>query len=165
MQHSTAFRIEKLTSTDDRLVQTLDLVWRVFQEYEAPEYPEEGIEEFRAYIAPQVIRGEMNRGNLDLWVCLEDGQVVGMIGSRGRSHITLLFVHGAYHRRGIARMLYTSAQVHCMETSGGHEMTVHSSPYAVEAYRRLGFEPTGQERTVNGLRFTPMRHVVAPGDR
>lgn len=35
-------------------------------------------------------------------------------------------------------------------------MTVHSSPFAVEIYRHLGFVATGEERTVNGLRFTPM---------
>lgn len=36
---------------------------------------------------------------------------------------------------------------------------MHSSPYAVEVYRHLGFAPTDTEQTVNGLRFTPMRFV------
>ena len=36
--------------------------------------------------------------------------------------------------------------------------TVHSSPYAVEVYRHLGFAATGPEQTVNGLRFTPMEY-------
>ena len=35
--------------------------------------------------------------------------------------------------------------------------TVHSSPYAVEVYRHLGFVATDAEQTVSGLRFTPMR--------
>ena len=36
--------------------------------------------------------------------------------------------------------------------------TVHSSPYAVEVYRHLGFVPTDEEQTVDGLRFTPMQY-------
>ena len=35
--------------------------------------------------------------------------------------------------------------------------TVHSSPFAVEVYRRLGFTPTDTERLTDGLRYTPMR--------
>ena len=35
-------------------------------------------------------------------------------------------------------------------------MTVHSSPYAVEVYRRFGFVPLGGEREENGIRYTPM---------
>lgn len=35
--------------------------------------------------------------------------------------------------------------------------TVHSSPYAVEVCHRLGFLDTDVDRTVNGIRFTPMR--------
>ena len=43
--------------------------------------------------------------------------------------------------------------------SGHERVTVHSSPYAVEIYSRMGFEPTDTEQTVNGLRFIPMEHV------
>lgn len=35
--------------------------------------------------------------------------------------------------------------------------TVHSSPYAVEVYRHLGFVPTDTEQLTDGLRYTPMR--------
>ena len=34
--------------------------------------------------------------------------------------------------------------------------TVHSSPYAVEVYRHLGFVPTDSEQVTHGLRYTPM---------
>ena len=35
---------------------------------------------------------------------------------------------------------------------------VNSSPYAVEIYRHLGFVPTDDEQSVDGLRFTPMQY-------
>ena len=31
-------------------------------------------------------------------------------------------------------------------------------PYAVEIYRHLGFVPTDDEQSVDGLRFTPMQY-------
>jgi len=37
-------------------------------------------------------------------------------------------------------------------------MTVNSSLYAVEIYRRLGFVDTNTEQIVNGIRFIPMKH-------
>jgi len=36
----------------------------------------------------------------------------------------------------------------------------NSSPYAVEIYRHLGFEPTDTEQAVNGLRFIPMKFTM-----
>ena len=35
--------------------------------------------------------------------------------------------------------------------------TIHSSPYAVEIYRHLGFVPMDTEQTADGIRYTPMR--------
>jgi len=41
---------------------------------------------------------------------------------------------------------------HCSEVS------VNSSLYAVEAYKRLGFVATNAEQQKNGIRFVPMKH-------
>lgn len=35
-------------------------------------------------------------------------------------------------------------------------LTVNSSPYAVPAYEKLGFQLNGEEETVSGIRFQPM---------
>lgn len=150
--------IVALSPGDPRLLPALDLVWRVFQEFEAPDYSPEGIEEFGAYIRPDNIRQGLETGALRLWVRLEGEGVVGVLATRG-CHISLLFVDASFHRRGIARALYQGA----LAQLGCREVTVHSSPYAQEAYRRLGFVPTGEEQTVNGLRFIPMCHRL-PGE-
>ena len=36
--------------------------------------------------------------------------------------------------------------------------TVNASPCAVEVYRHLGFVPTDEEQSADGLRFTPMQY-------
>ncbi len=44
----------KFTMGQEKLVS--ELVWEVFQKYEAPDYPEEGIRTFRAFIQPDNIK-------------------------------------------------------------------------------------------------------------
>jgi len=64
------------------------------------------------------------------------------------------------HRRGIARKLFETV-INYKSIAGEHTaVTVNSSPYAVEIYRRLGFEPTDTEQTVNGIRFIPMKCAI-----
>ena len=77
----------------------------------------------------------------------------------GRSHLCLLFVEKACHRQGIARALFSALRDHCRTAPDTPRITVNSSPYAVGAYRRLGFRTTGDERTVDGIRFTPMEYL------
>ena len=60
----------------------------------------------------------------------------------------------AYHRRGIGNKLFDA-----MRRYYAHPVfTVNSSPYAVEVYRHLGFVPTDEEQSADGLRFTPMQY-------
>ena len=75
---------------------------------------------------------------------------------RAPQHIGGFFVDAAYHRRGIGRRLFEAMR----QDYAKQEFTVHSSPYAVEVYRHLGFVPTGEEQIVDGLRFTPMQFSV-----
>lgn len=39
-------------------------------------------------------------------------------------------------------------------------LTLNSSPYGLPSYLAIGFEPTGEEREINVIRFTPMRYVI-----
>ena len=60
----------------------------------------------------------------------------------------------AYHRRGIGKKLFDA-----MRRDYAHPVfTANSSPYAVEVYRHLGFVPTDEEQSADGLRFTPMQY-------
>ena len=141
----------------EELPEAMELVLRVFMEFEAPEYSKEGIEEFKRFTAVEAMGPFVSSGERPIWCCEQDSRIVGVIALRDESHICLLFVDKAYHRRGIARALFEEA------SKGKETMTVFSSPYAVKAYRWLGFLPTDTEQTVNGLRFTPMRYERISG--
>ena len=138
----------------------MELVLRVFSEFEAPDYSEEGIAEFKMFIELPLITGKIESGTLRLWGAFENKRMVGVIAIKPPLHITLLFVDKHYHRRGIARRLYETVINDETVVLGHTRVTVNSSPYAVEIYRRLGFEPTDAEQTISGIRFTPMECVL-----
>ena len=126
----------------------LQLVWRVFQAYEAPDYTKEGAEEFY-----KSIHSESYLSQLRWYGAFVGETLVGVIATRNSgTHIALFFVDGAYHKQGIGKRLFQAAR----SANGGGRMTVNSSPYAVPVYHRLGFRDTDTEQVVSGLRFTPM---------
>lgn len=158
--------IRELKESD--IKEAMDVVLEVFSTFVAPVYSQQGIDEFRRYIDPEAIISKMRMGTLRLWGCCDDGRIVGVAAvssfaidiMRGPywkgSHIYLLFVKEEYQRRGIARQLFEAAKQACAEAK---EITVNSSPYAVEVYRHLGFIPAGNETNLNGIRFTPMKYI------
>ena len=140
----------------ENLEEALSLVWKVFLAYEAPEYSDEGVQEFRGFICYESIKQKLLDHQLRMWICVRNNEIVGVLAARPPCHISLLFVDGAHHQRGIARALLSRMVDYCKSNHEIVEITVNSSPYAKEAYRKLGFTGTGPEQTANGIRFIPM---------
>lgn len=86
---------------------------------------------------------------------------MGVVATRQPCHISLLFVDKEHHRQGIGRELLSTITSFYKEAGVNREMTVNSSPYAVEIYHKLGFMDTDTEQLVNGIRFTPMKYVFS----
>ena len=123
----------------------LELAWSVFLQFEAPEYGETGTAAFRTFLQdPEQI------GGLKVWGAWMAGELAGMIALMG-SHITLFFVREKYQGQGMGKALFR-----WVAAAAEGALTVNSSPYAVEIYRRLGFRPTGPEQAEDGIRYTPM---------
>ena len=132
----------------NKRAQALKLVLDVFMQYEAPDYAAEGIDTFVNFL-----HDESQIDALEMLGAYDGEKIVGVIATRGNgSHISLLFVDGALHRQGIGRRLFAEV----LRRSPAQSISVNSSPFAVEAYRRLGFTPTGSEQVRDGIRFTPM---------
>ena len=128
----------------------MDLIWRVFLEFEAPDYVAEGVNTFRDFI-----NNEEAINGLEIYGAYEKENIIGVIATRNEGkHIVLLFVDGKHHRQGIGRKLIEVVLQNCISEI----VTVNSSPYAKEFYHKLGFVDTDQEQTKEGMRFTPMKH-------
>ena len=126
----------------------LALMWKVFLQFEAPEYSAEGIASFRASL-----EDEERIRSMTFYGAFDGKKLVGVLCMRAPQHIAGFFVDAAYHRRGIGRTLFETMR----QDYDRQVFTVHSSPYAVGFYRRLCFVPTQGEQITNGLRYTPMR--------
>jgi len=69
----------------------------------------------------------------------------------------LFFVQKEYQHKGIGKKLHALAINKCRTSLPKVDaIDVHSSPYAVPIYEKLGFANTNKEQIVNGIRFTPM---------
>jgi len=133
------------------------LVARVFADFVAVLYSPQGVREFLAYAADFDQLRERLQSNHFVLVAETQGRIVGAIEVRNCDHISLFFVDGELQRKGIGNGLWRRALVSCLANRPEvAKITVNSSPNAVEAYQKLGFQLDGLEQTENGIRFIPM---------
>ena len=143
------------------LQDALELVWEVFEQYEAPDYEEMGVKTFRHFIDYTNMVEKVNQGEMRFWGCYINNYLVGVIALRTGQHISLLFVRGKFHRLGIGKMLLdVVVNVVASEHPEVPAVTVNSSPFAVKFYERMGFTAMGGERQENGIRFTSMKRKL-----
>ena len=141
--------IEKI---ENDLGDALDLVWKLFLKYDAPSYAKEGVEAFHKFIT------DLNKmKTLTFYGMYDNDKIIGVIATRNNgNHITLFFVDGNYHKKGIGTKLFKVV----IENATSRVITVNSSVYAVEVYHKLGFIDTDTEKIENGIRFTPMKKIL-----
>ena len=136
--------------TEDETDAALALAWKVFAEYESPDYAPEGTEEFKKCLADDAYLA-----GLRYYGAFDGEKLIGLLAIRVRQrHICFFFVDGEYHRRGIGTKLFRRL----WEDFPGQKITLNSSPYGLPFYKALGFKETDSEQTVNGIRFTPMEY-------
>lgn len=132
----------------EELLNSLPFVIKVFNEYEAPDYTEEGMQEFY-----KSIHNDEYINMLHMYGAYDKDKLIGVIATRSEgTHIALFFVDGEYQRQGIGKQLFLTVKRECQS----NKMTVNSSPYGIPVYHKFGFFDTDTEQVVNGLKFTPM---------
>ena len=141
--------IRKLTP--DELPAALDLIWETFLQFEAPDYAAEGVQSFKAFLDDR-----STIATLEFSGALDEGELLGVLAvNQGRRHICCFFVRAQRQKQGIGRKLWE----YLLANSREECFTVHSSPYAVPVYHKLGFVDTGTEQVSDGIRYTPMKYT------
>ena len=131
-----------------------------FNEFVASDYSIEDQNEFKKYVNPESMRDRVSKGGIVI-LALAGGKIIGLIEVRLDNHISLLFVDKEWHRQGIARNLLELAIDRCKKHNSDVEVIeVHSSPYAVPVYEKLGFIQSGEERIENGIQYIPMEYQI-----
>lgn len=136
------------------------LAWCVFKQFVAKDYTPEGVESFLSFISDSLLERAFEAGGFRLFGAYDNGRMVGMISIRNHTHISLLFIDAAYHKKGIGRQLIHYAESYVILAEGQNSITVNSSPYAADFYHRVGFSDTDQKQCRDGIWYIPMKKKV-----
>jgi ribosomal protein S18 acetylase RimI-like enzyme len=140
-----------------------NLVARSFNEFIAPDFSDEGIDEFFKYANPRSLAKRSGNNHFVL-VAEAEGEIAGMIEVREMKHVSMLFVDKAHHRKGIGKELFRLALERIMSAESHPEnVTVHSSRFAVPFYESLGFTKTSEEKIIYGIIHIPMALTLSEG--
>lgn len=137
----------------------MQLAWDTFLIYEAPVYEPLGVKNFHEFVKGKELHQLFLLGEYSVYGAFSYNIIVGVLGIRKKNHVSLLFVEPQYHHQGIATALLKSIFKEKIR-DGIREMTVNSSPYAVQFYHKLGFIDMDKEICADGIRFTPMKIVI-----
>jgi len=130
------------------------LVAKIFNEFVAPDYEQDGIEEFFKFANADSL-AERVGPEQTVVVAEQDSEIVGVIEMSRCDHISLLFV--SRRGEGIAKELIRKAVDECRRRQPDvKRITVNSSPFAEPVYSRMGFKRTGPLQKKNGIIFVPM---------
>ncbi len=137
-----------------------ELIREVYDEFVAPDYPDEGNAEFHSFLTEKNIHDRMHNGQIT--VCAKaGGRMAGACGFRDVSHLSLFFVGRDYQNRGVGRMMFAYALRKIKKDHPEEKViTVNSSPYALAVYKRLGFVQTGERQQKNGIISYPMEYEI-----
>ena len=138
----------------------MKLAWDTFVRFDAPDYSQEGIENFYKFVNDDMLRKMFVAGHYQLFIAMDSDKYVGMLSLREKKHISLLFVDEKYHNHGVASALLTFVCRYAVLEEGIDRLTVNSSPYAVEFYHKKGFKDLQGETVADGIRFTPMELLL-----
>jgi len=132
------------------------LVKKVFDEFVATDYTDEGNRFFYDWIQPSKI-AERQLKDQNILIAKVGSEIVGMIEIRDNNTISLLFVDKAYQRQGIAGKLFARSLANCLKRNSAlNKFYVNASPYSVPVYQKLGFSEIKKMQVKFGIKYFPM---------
>lgn len=135
-----------------------DLVGRVFDACIADEFGDAGATEFFRFANPDVMKARMGTGGL-VFLAIQSVKPLGMLEFVPPDRIAMMFVE--LRRQGIAKASLEHA-IHRVrgDRPEARALTVHASLQAESIYRKMGFYPTGDATTENGITYVPMERDI-----
>lgn len=132
------------------------LVQAGFNAFVAPDWEPAAQQLFLSESSPERL-AEVIPGAAFASVAVSESEPVGFILMTKPTLLAMLFVHPKHLRRGVGTLLWNAARAH-VEANFPDAKTVelNSSPYAVQAYRRLGFYPISEPFRRGGCLATRM---------
>ena len=85
-----------------------------------------------------------------------NGELIGVVGMKGNSHLYHLFVVEAQQGKGLSRKLWEQARDECLANGNQGKFTVNSALNAADVYLKFGFVPVSGIREKQGVKDMPM---------
>lgn len=98
----------------------------------------------------------MNGQIIYYYVAEIDRRIVGVVAYIAPVHFMHFFLNKAYQGQGYGRQMWRFLEKH-IRSQDHQSITVKSSLYALDIYKRFGFVEMGEYTEENGIRFIPMR--------
>jgi predicted GNAT family N-acyltransferase len=137
-----------------------NLIRKVFDEFVAIDYTDEGNSFFYDWISPKKIADRQAKQRTIL-VAMDGQEIVGMIEIRDNNHISLLFVEKEYHGLSIATKLFRESLKDCIRKEPDlDKFYVYASPFSVPVYKKLGFIATDFMQERFGIKYMPMEMAI-----
>lgn len=137
----------------------MKMVWKTFMQYDGRDFTEEGIGHFFDFITDGMLYLSFLKGEYRLMVALDGSDIIGAGSIRNRNQLSLLFVDGAYHHRGVGSAILGKLCDYLKKESGERYMFLQAAPYAVNFYKKQGFRAVRSEMEFSGIRVTPMEKI------
>lgn len=151
--------IKRILQSD--LYRALTLSRRVFNRFQREDYGILGTIEFYRYTDYNSIKNKILYDDFIIFGFYLIDELIGIIAIRNRKHISLLFVDEAYQHIGVGRILVNYSRAYCQKNSIIRCLSVNSSMYAIEFYKRLGFSIKNNIiREKNGIKYIVMTCII-----
>lgn len=138
----------------------MKMIWKTFLKFEGKDYTQEGIRNFFDFITDDDLYVAFLKGTYRMMVALDGERVIGAGSIRNRNHLSLLFVDEEYHHMGVGTSLLMGLCDYLRREAGEYRMSLKAAPYAVNFYRKLGFQTVKPEEEYSGIRVTAMEKLL-----
>ena len=157
------YRIRQIRKGEEK--QVYKLVKPIFDKFVAPAFSSEGIEEFLKVIHSKAVKDRLKEGNRKILFAenIKTGEILGIIEVKNFNHISIFFVKSKLQKQGIGNNLLTRCINICKRKNKDlKKITVHSSPNAVEIYKKFRFKKIGkgEVQQKNGIKFIKMKLII-----
>ena len=134
-------------------VEICSLVIRVFNQFVAHQYSEQDKKAFLKYVEPKYLSKRFYEDSFVLVAAIKE-KIVGMIELVSNSRISLFFVEGHLQKIGIGKeLLKKSVEICRIKNPVLTEISVNSSPNAMDIYKKLAFSVMDSDKEKNSIRF------------
>ena len=106
---------------------------------------------FDEYMDADRLTEEERNGALVVFGAFDSNVLCGVCGMTNEGHITMLYVHPQYLRRGAGKKLLERARIYARMQLSLMQVSVNAMPaYTADYFRRVGFKSTYQGGFCNG---------------